>query len=184
MKPAVALAIALFAGSFAAAQTGKPDQPAGTATTQSKLMVVVPERSGNCPVSLQARHGVDVSRREVDGGSPQGVFQALHLLVTMTDARRIVEANVTVRGSANKAHVVQVGAATDPAEGAKTMDVHFAPRSGNPKELAADLRVAGLSSADSVELNRITFDDGSTWRLGGANVCRTLVDGLTPVDMR
>jgi len=113
---------------------------------------------------------------KVNGVPVNSVAQRLHLIVTNPDSRRVVAANVTVRGFANKARIVQTMSGSDSSDAAKTMDVRFS--AGSDKEASADLRVPGLTAVSEIDLNSVTFSDGSTWRLAAGGSCRSWIDGL------
>ena len=85
-----------------------------------------------CPISLHAQQSSAATRREVGSGDarPEGIAQSLHLTVTNPDSRRVVAANVTVRGFANKARLMQVMSDQNSSDEAKTIDVRFAVGSG------------------------------------------------------
>jgi len=131
-----------------------------------------------CPIALHAQQSSAVTRREVGNGDarPAGIAQSLHLTVTNPDSRRIVQANVTVRGFADKARIVQTMSGSDSFDAARTMDVRFPVGSG--KEASADLRVPGLTAVSVIDLNSVMYSDGSTWKLGAGGSCRSWIDGL------
>jgi hypothetical protein len=113
---------------------------------------------------------------KVNGVPVNGVAQRLHLIVTNPDSRRVVQASVTVRGFADKARVVQTMSSSDSPDAARTMDVRFLAGSG--KEVSADLRVPGLTAVSAIDLNSVTYADGSIWKLAAGGSCRSWIDGL------
>jgi hypothetical protein len=131
-----------------------------------------------CPISLHAQQSSAATRREVgsDVPRPKGIAQSLHLIVANPDSRRIVQANVTVRGFADKARIVQTMSSSDSPDAAKTMDVRFPAGSG--KEFSADLRVPGLTAVSAIDLNSVTYADGSIWKLAAGSSCRSWINGL------
>lgn len=139
--------------------------------------------ANSCPVSLRARQAPGGGERmEVNGVPTQGPAQRLHLTVTNPQARHIVAASVTVLGLANKARMVQTMSARDASDAAKTMDVKFASEPG--RETSADLAVPGLSAVSAIELNSVTYSDGSTWKLASGSVCRSPIDGFMLIGNR
>jgi hypothetical protein len=162
--------IALAFGSIAlAAQTSSQNQPQKTVTE-------VAPPPGTCPVSLHARHAGGGEMWKVDGVPINGISQMLHLIVTNPDSRRVVAANVTVRGFADKGRLLPAMSTQDGSDAAKTLDVKFP--SGPGKETTTELRVPGLTAVTVIDLNSVTYSDGSSWKLAPGNSCRSWVDGL------
>jgi len=161
--------------------------PSGTAiwTTQtvspaevpSKLVLAmeqIAQQINGCPVTLRARHAPGGESMKVDGTVVKGPAQRVHLTVANRDTRRIVAASVTVRGSSGKPRLTQTLGTQNGWEAARTLDVWFGGESG--KETAADFAVPGLSAATLVELNSVTYADGSTWKLAAGSACRFTID--------
>jgi hypothetical protein len=181
MKRGIVFPIALVFGSVAlTAQSGsearsKPQGP--VVLTQTITVAQAPA----CPISLRARHGSATNRMEVNDAPPKGTNQMLHVAVTGSDARRIVAASVTVRGWTGKARVVPIQNGEQSTDAAKTLTVRFPASSG--KEPSADLLVPGFSAAESIDLNSVTYSDGSTWKTAAGDGCRFPVDGMMLVDL-
>jgi hypothetical protein len=140
-----------------------------------------------CPVSLHARQSAAAFARQVNGNDPdrpRGNAQRLHLSVAGPKPKRVVAANVTVHGFAGKPRIVQTMSTSggDDSDAAKTMDVRFA--AGTGQEDAADLWVPGLTAVQSIDVNSVTYDDGTTWKVAAANSCHSLVDGTMLVGIR
>jgi hypothetical protein len=164
-------------------QTTQAPDGSVTWTTQPANPEQAQRAAGNlaansCPVALHARQSSEAFRREVRSGDayPKGFAQHLHLTVNNPQARQIVAANVTVRGFADKARALATGPAQDGSDSARTMDVKFASEPG--REAAAELAVPGLSGVTAIELNSVTYADGSTWKLAAGSVCRSPIDGF------
>jgi hypothetical protein len=140
------------------------------ATAQASPMI------NTCPISLHVWQAGGGDMVKVNGVPVNGVAQRLHLTVTNRDSRRIVQANVTVRGFADKARFVETLSRQDNSDAARTMDLRFPAGSG--KEVSADLRVPGLTAVSAIDLNSVTYSDGSTWKLAAGGTCRSWIDGL------
>jgi|HubBroStandDraft_1064217.scaffolds.fasta_scaffold09908_3 hypothetical protein len=198
-RAAAAVSFAILLGSMILpAQTSNQNQPQGfvqkttTApdgttvwTTRAMSQAEIKQATAQiapmintCPVSLHAQQSSAATRREVGSQDPRpnGIAQSLHLTVTNPDSRRVVAANVTVRGFANKARLMQVLSDQNSSDAAKTMDVRFPDVSG--KELSADLRVPDLTAVSEIDLNSLTYADGSIWKLAAGNSCRSWIDGF------
>jgi hypothetical protein len=152
-------------------------------TDARKAGIRIPALTNSCPVSLRAKQAAAAFARQVNNGGPQDngtrprdIAQRLHLSVTSADSRRVVAANVTVRGFANKGRFVETMSTGDNTDAAKTFDVQF--RAGPEHEISTELWVPGLSAVRSIDLNSITYDDGSTWKLAAGGSCSALVDGV------
>jgi hypothetical protein len=206
MNSAAAVSLAFLLGTAAlAAQTATQGNeilvqkstttPSGatTWTTQtvtpaevpSKLVLAmeqIAQQINGCPVTMRARHAPGGDSMKVDGAAIKGPAQRLHLMVTDRDARQIVAANVTVRGLTGKPRLTQTLGAPDAADAAKTLEVRFAAEPG--KEKSADFAVPGLTAATFVELNSVTYADGSTWKLAGGSACRSAIDGTMLIGNR
>ena len=161
-------------------QTASPEQAQRAA---SNLL------ANSCPVALQARQTAEAFRREVgDGGVnpggtyPKGVAQHLHLTATDPQARQIVAANITVLGFSDKPRALATGPAPDSPNASRPMEVRFASDPG--LQAAADLTVPGLSAVTAIDLNSVTYSDGSTWKLAAGSVCRSPIDGFMLIGNR
>jgi hypothetical protein len=137
----------------------------------------------SCPISLHAQQSSAAFARRVDSAgpednnvSPKGIAQSLHLTVTNPDTRYVVAANITVRGFANKGRLLQTMSNQDPSDATKTLDVRFP--AGPGKEVSADLSVPGLSAVSAIDLNSVTYSDGSMWKLAAGSSCRSWIDGF------
>jgi hypothetical protein len=129
----------------------------------------------SCPVSLTARQAPGGDRMMVNSVQVKGIAQLLHLIVSGSNSRRVVAANVTVHGFANKGRMVQTMSTQDASDAAKTFDVKFPIA---PQEISTDLAVPGLSAVSMIDLNSVTYSDGSTWKLAAGSVCSSRIDPM------
>lgn len=144
--------------------------------------VQIPTLINACPISLHARQAPGEETMQVNGSRAKGVAQRLHLTIGNADSRKIVAANVTVHGFANKGRILQTMASQDSSDTAKALDVRFVAESGN--ESSADVSAPGFSAVSSIDLNSVTYADGSTWKLAASGGCRSWIDGLMLVGSR
>jgi hypothetical protein len=161
----------LLALTVVAAQTASRSQSA-----PQQILVELAAPASSCPISLHAKQAPGGDAIEVNGTRIQDPAQRLHLSISGFDSRRIVAANVTVRGFNNQARYMPTMSAQDSSDAARTLDVRFPAGSG--KETAADLRVPDLTAVTVIELNSVTYSDGSTWKLAAGSSCRSWIDGL------
>jgi hypothetical protein len=135
---------------------------------------VNPPAGIGCPVRLRAQHRADGGLVNVDKGKPQGIAQALHLMLTNPDSRRMIAARVSVRGLSGRGHVTKGLSGPDHPDATRTLDVQLSQGPG--KEVSGDLRVPGMSAVLSIDLNSVTFADGSTRNFAERGTCRAAPD--------
>jgi hypothetical protein len=158
---------------------------AGTAGQPNQLTALrlAPPAMG-CPVSLRAQHLADFGMVRTGNTHREGVGQRLHMALTDNRASKIVRATVTVHGYSNKARLTESAMGSGGSDAALTVTVPFysappgAP-SGSPSELAAgDVWVAGMTAVATVDLDSVTYADGSVWKFAGQAACRFTPDPL------
>ncbi|HET6207637.1 MAG TPA: hypothetical protein VFD98_12565 [Terracidiphilus sp.] len=140
-----------------------------------------------CPLDMRVRQGVGAKTMAVDRNGRQMEMFAARLILLLKDARReqpvearMVGATVTVHGTTARGQVLPA----DTRQGAsgevvKTLEVRLTAY-GEP-EVSGDLLLPGFTSARMVDLESVTYDDGSTWRLSGTDTCHVAPDLLMPV---
>jgi hypothetical protein len=148
-----------------------------SANQNQNIIIQLPPQPGPCPVFMRAQHSADGDLLAVNSGHSKGIGQSLHLTVTSPDSRQIASATMIVRGLTPKGRVTQTMAAQDNTSDAeKTMDIRFS--AGPGKAASADIWVPGLSAVKVIEMQSVTFTDGSTWNLPAEKTCRTFPDPL------
>ena len=153
------------------------------ANQNQNIIIQLPPQTGPCPVFMRAQHAADGDLLAVNSGHPKGIGQSLHLTVTSPDSRQIASATVTVRGLTPKGRVTQTLAGQDNAfDAEKTMDITFSASPG--KGASADIWVAGLSAVKAIDMQSVTFTDGSTWKLPAERTCRTFPDPVMLISGR
>lgn len=131
-----------------------------------------------CPVSLRAQHGADGTMRKVDKNRPEGIAQKLHLTLTSKDTRQIAEARLRVRGVSGKGRVSRTDLTENGMDADATRNVNVKLQQGADKEATGDVWIPGMSAVLEVELNFVTFSDGSIQRFGATQGCRFKPDHL------
>ncbi|HEY1161137.1 MAG TPA: hypothetical protein VGE83_10925 [Terracidiphilus sp.] len=175
MKRAAAVSFALLFGSIALA--------AQTASHSQTIIVRLPAGTSVCPVSVHAQQAAGGETLAVKNARPKGVAQLLHLILTNPDSGQIVAAKVTVHGLTAKGRLTQtLSNQDDSSDAARTLDVTFA--AGPGKDVSADLWTPGLSAVKTIDLNSVTYGDGSTWKLAAGMTCRTLIDATMLIGNR
>jgi hypothetical protein len=184
MKLAALLSFTLLAGSTTlAAQSanGGVSQVEKLNQTQTIVIAGPSTASSGCPVSLRAQQGTGADKLTVSN-RPAGVAQLLHLTISDPDSKRITGASVTVRGASGKGRRMQTVSADGSTDAAKTLDVGF--NEGSGKEAVADLWAPGLASVQFIDVNSVTYADGSTWKLAAGATCRIRPDWFMLVSSR
>lgn len=150
-----------------------------------------------CPLSLHALQGsgrglVAVVRRapgdhheKADGPLgfvPPVPAQHIHLVATVSSfpGGKPVWGHFKVYGRSGSKHAEQVrtGSAMKPFDYEKTLtlDERFSPEDND--EVAADLTLPGFTSVKSIQVESITYQDGSTWVVGAGQSCQIAPDPL------
>lgn len=178
---------ACLAFAFLLCSVASPSQITSVSHNQLNFIVPVPLSSA-CPVGMRARHEDGLhSRINVNGPTPKEI-PGLHLTLTLTDRRPspITGATVTVRGLTyhgmnGQLQKLQAGAAHDgSADATKTLDLVFA---ADKKEIAsANLVAPGFTSVSSIELDSVSYADGSTWKTAPQLACKIAPDPFMLVD--
>lgn len=177
MKLTSLISFAFLVGSVASAQSaGNSGQSFGTAGMQGITTFGVASVAHSCPVSLRAQHGADGNILKVDKRRPAGLAQLLHLVLGNPDARQIVQGSLTVRGISGKGRIAQAQSSPDNADVVRYLEVQFVPQEG--RKVAGDVWAPGMTAVLTVELNSVTFADGSMWRFAGRDGCRVAPDPL------
>ncbi len=170
MKRATALSFALLLGSIPLA--------AQNARQQAQPTPQVPSGSDVCPVSLRAEQKAAGEVLAADKSRPKGVAQHLQLTLAHPGSRRIARARVTVHGLTAKGRVTPTPTRRqNPSDASRTFDLTF-HAGPNDKAASADLWVRGLTAVLTVDLDSVTFADGSIWTLKGRDACRIVPDPL------
>jgi hypothetical protein len=181
MRIAAIIGLVFLFGSISS--IGQENAPALVKATAGAQEV----RASTCPLDMHVRQGVGGNMMAVDKNGKQVEMFAARLILLLNDARReyqtearMVEATVTVHGTTAKGQVLPADTRQDATgEIVKTLTVRLAAN-GEP-ELSGDLRLPGFTSTRMVDLESVAYDDGSTWKLSGADTCHAPPDMLMPV---
>lgn len=190
MKRTVAVAFSILFGAISVfAQNGAAAGSASFRTaalerldgTDSITVVAPPVTYSICPVGMRAQQGAggDLVRAR-DGQRVDGPAQRIHLVLTPRHALQVTGARIRVRGLFGKNRLARAGMAEQLApDRTQTLSVTFMP--GENAESIADLVLAGFTSVQSIELQAITYSDGSTWKMESSNLCRVTPDAIMRV---
>lgn len=154
----------------------------GTATMETMkpggTNTVVIRMQPSCPVGMQAKQGSGGGLVAVRNAHPSdGPSQQIHLVLARRHSQQIAGARVLVRGLSGKNRMERSIAIEDIVpDRSQMLDVRFTP--DNAVEASADLVLPGFTSIQSVELQAITYADGSTWKMEKQNACTVAPDPM------
>jgi hypothetical protein len=130
---------------------------------------------------MQARQGVWDHTIRVREGQQEKLVQPFgqRFLLTLRDSHsaHIISAALRVHGTTGKSRMVQTAGLsnTGAAEATKILTVPFTANDG---AASADIYVPGFTSVSSVDLQQVTYADGSTWKMSASSFCRVAPDPL------
>lgn len=148
-------------------------------TSTSVLVLPFNSTFGVCPIGMHARQGewdhtITVRRGEQQkSNTPFG--QRIVLALVDAHLAPIVAATLVVRGFDGKNHMVQtVGG--DGGNVTRNLRAVFAKQADG--SVSADIYVPGFTSVTSLQLQSVSYADGSVWRVTASNACRVVPDPL------
>ena len=141
-----------------------------------------------CPVDMRVRQRMSGGTVAVDAnGIERKVFaQRLRLILNSfqqdNSGRKVVSAMITVHGTGTKARVQPLGAGKngdwDLNSGSMARTLHVDLANWSEPGVAGDFLLSGFTSASRVDLESVTYDDGSTWKLSKNETCRVAPDPI------
>lgn len=146
---------------------------AAQSTGGSVIVVLQPDGTlSACPIGMRASQGLWDHAIAVKRGLGDQKF-GQRIILTLNDAHpaRVVAATVKVHGLTGKSHMLQTaGGSNADSDAARILQVRFAVTSEG--SVSGDLYVPGFTSVSSVELQQVSYADGSTWNISVPNLCR------------
>jgi hypothetical protein len=178
------LATAVLIGSDALAA----QQPAQPAPPSKGIQILVMPPASRCPIAMHARQGSSMQMFRTGDGDSQPLMTPT-LTLTPRGQRQIVAATVTAHGHPNEggttdlvAHRVDPDHPAGTPEITKTLTIKLIP--GERGTVSAELQLSGFTTVQSIELNSVTYDDGSTWKFAAASGCSVAPDPLLLISTR
>ncbi len=142
-----------------------------------------------CPIDMHVRQGIGSKMMAVDKHDTQVEIFAAKLKLLLKDlrpdrpAQQMVNATVTVHGLNGAEQIVPADAHRDrSAEAVKTLSVRLTP-DGDP-EVSGDLRLPGFTATLMVDLDSVTYDDGTVVKFSGSSACHAHPDMVMLVGRR
>jgi hypothetical protein len=147
------------------------------------VLQLPPVQAPACPVPMRAQQGFSGGLVAVRQSQPAPPAPAFRLTLTLTNRKStgIASARVTVFGLSGKARAIPLDSA--PASDlARTMNIRFGD-SGNA-DAAADLLLRGFTTVTRIDLDSLTYADGSTWTASTGTSCHVAPDPLMLLSAR
>ena len=115
-----------------------------------------------------------------DDGTTQPLMTP-SLTLTPSDHRAVVAANVTIHGLAPHGRTLPLNA--EPSKRTKleselTRTLELTMKPNDAGEATAEMMLTGFGIVKTVELNSVTYDDGSRWRVAKDSACSVEPDPL------
>jgi hypothetical protein len=134
--------------------------------------------SANCPIAMTAKYGTG-GGLEVVQGAPQhrGIGQELHIRITNAKLAVVSAVRITVQGWNGQGRTVPAQEMDLGQAGASRkmiLAMTIAPRQTVDKYVW----VNGLTSVDSIYLDAVLYQDGSSWEPKASAACRVVPDPL------
>jgi hypothetical protein len=191
MKRVLAISFAFLLGSAALAaqavdqyRSQKFDSRALQSPSKFVLDLSSVHANSGCPVSFSAKQGWGgglVATRKPEPPEP-GIAQRIFLSLADKNSSAVAAARVTVHGLTLRSRVLPVELGADgPAQSSRSLNVSFTKDAKG--ETGAGLLLPGFSAVFSIDVDSITYADGSTWK-AGEGLCRVVPDPLMDIAAR
>jgi hypothetical protein len=135
----------------------------------------VPAEARGCPVSMHAQHLADGGLLRTSGPA-KGVGQSLHISLADNHTRQVVAATITIHGYSDKGRITQAASGDVGADLARTVVVPFAAAS--TETTSGDIWVSGMTAVENIDLDSVTYTDGSVWKIASQPACEVALDPL------
>jgi hypothetical protein len=160
----------LLVSTFAVAQ-----QPATLHRSDNTSLTLSRAAGAGCPVDMEARHATQTPVSMNAGGEnapgnkvvPQ--LQRLHLTLTNPSSRDIVSAQFTAHGFSKKPRAMDLSSGSNEPDLAKTVDIALGVKGKG--HASHDLSLNHFTAVTSIDLNSISYADGTTWRAPSPGAC-------------
>jgi hypothetical protein len=169
------LAVAL-AGTAAIGQDGAKPMP----LTNGSL-TISPNLAEQCPIGLEVSHGGLFARKQTDyDARPRDRMllpspgQRIHLTMTNPSALEIVRMQFTVHGYSDKSRTFTLASAV-PDLAKKVTLARGIEGNGHA---SSDLSLSNFTAISSVDLDSLTYADGSSWSAATNGVCSVVPNAL------
>jgi hypothetical protein len=184
--------LAVSATAFAQAPVqNSPNQNTAVITTtglngEQKTSTVVIPATSYCPVSMQAKQRgmteMVKTKKNAPNPEPDAMpkpAQHIHLILAgFGKDRRVTEATVTARGLSSRGRAINTNlvAGGQASDLSRKLDVKFT--ANDDGTVSANLDLPAFTTVTSLQLESITYSDGSSWKLADEKACTVAPDPL------
>jgi hypothetical protein len=167
------LASLSFALLFSSLTSGAQDRNGPIVETFPQPVQII---SQSCPVGMQAQQRGSSQLVAVHNGQrTQTTGQRIALTLRSASSPRILTARAKARGLTPRGHVLQSKAIDHlPSDIVREVTIAFNEVSNGG--VTGELVLPGFTSVASIELEEITYEDGTVWKTEGQSVCRVEPD--------
>ena len=155
----------------------------GQTIGQGSVVLITPLSSQNCPVGFSARHAMDGGLIAIDR-SAKSPEHGYTLSFDASGVHAIAQARITLRGLAGQQFMPASGrGVADAGRGAAGVTETFtvAPAAEPNHKYRSTVYAEKLTGVQWVELNDITYADGSRWHGSATSPCRVAPNGFVLV---
>ncbi len=143
----------------------------------NSIIVLQAPLNQNCPVGIEARHSSQGAVKQVrDAGAPHQL--GYNIALNSLNFAPIRQASITLRGLAG-AHVIP---ASTHAEADATETFTLTPGDSPKASFHSIVYTGKLTGVRWVELNEVTYADGTQWHQKEGSVCRVAPNGYMLVN--
>lgn len=130
----------------------------------------------SCPIGLQVSHGSFFLQKKTgygpgplpgDGVSPASAVQRIHLTMTNPSLREVVKVELTVHGYSDKWRAIPLASSAPDLVRRLTVVLDI---KGNG-HASSDLSLSSFTAVTSVDVDRLTYADGSVWHATARGAC-------------
>lgn len=160
------------------AQQIKPLQER-SARAADQIMTRMVVLSQACPIGFRAEIDPRLTLRDVKNSKrmEESTFVRLHF-TTADVSKTIVTASVTAHGVSPHGELMLVGQKTDDN---RTQAFELTPANPTAGLLQTELHVTAVPFVRWIELNQVTYDDGTVWHAAEGAVCKAGLSNYHPV---
>jgi len=134
----------------------------------------------SCPVGLQAEHALFFAERKAISGHEVGPEsgsaaasvprQRIHLTLKNLLSQEIVSAELTAHGLSYQSRLVNLSDASPAPNLDKTVSLVLQLRANS--DASSDLSLSRFAAVTAIDLDAVTYADGSTWHASSPGACR------------
>jgi hypothetical protein len=150
-----------------------------TSSVQPKVMVLPPgQLQSSCPVALQAQHASGFGTQVLVGKGAvidRGIGQRLQLTLSNSKTAAVSAIRITVHGW-NGTGSTMPTAETSSNYATASQTVELKVNVGPHATAEVDAWVSGLTAADSIDLDEVSYAGGLSWRSSATEPCRIMPD--------